>query len=57
VPTRVVREGIMALSAQLLRWKDCSSDDPRVPELNEGIFKATMKLIGEDKTLKVCTAF
>ena len=47
----------MALAAMLVRCKDSTSDDTDIPELQEGIYKATMKLIGEDKTLKVCTAF
>ena len=55
--TRVVREEIMSLAAMLLRWKDTRTDDPDLPGLSDSIYKATMKLIGEDKTLKVCPAF
>ena len=56
VGRRVVREEIMSLAALLIRWKETTSDDPDVAELQEGIYKATMLLIGEDKTLKVCPA-
>ena len=57
VTTRVVREEIMSLAALLIRWKETTSDNSDVAELQEGIYKATMKLISEDTTLKVCTAF
>jgi hypothetical protein len=56
VGRRVVREEIMALAKLLIRWKDTTSDDPDYAELQEDIYKATMLLIGEDKTLKVCPA-
>ena len=56
VGRRVVREEIMSLAKLLIRWKETTSDDPDVAELREGIYKATMLLIGEDKTLKVCPA-
>ena len=56
VGRRVVREEIMALQSKLLRWKDTTSDDPGYPKIQEDIYKATMLLIGEDKTLKVCPA-
>ena len=57
VGRRVVREEIMALAKLLIRWKDTTSDDPGYAQLQEDIYKATMLLIGEDKTLKVCPAF
>jgi hypothetical protein len=56
VITHPVCEEITSLSALLVRWKDTTSDDSDVAELQEGIYKATMLLIGEDKTLKVCPA-
>jgi hypothetical protein len=56
VGRRVVREEIMSLASLLIRWKETTSDDPDFAELQEGIYKATMLLIGEDKTLKVCPA-
>ena len=55
--TRVVRKEIVALAAMLVRWKDMDTDDPEVRELHDDIYKAIMQLIGENKKLKVCTAF
>ena len=57
VGRRVVREEIMSLAKLLIHWKETTSDDPDVAALTEGIYKATMLLIGEDKTLKAACEY
>ena len=55
--TRVVRKEIVALAEMLELWKDMNTDDPEVKKLSADIWVAVMQLIGENKKLKVCTAF